>query len=239
MIAAHGFQASSSSSTIISASHFSVPLAEALVQKMAEFAENIENMPASFSLAPSVYFLISSREGISPTALRQMDVWKMFEYENAPLRTGDSRSYEELQESHHPDWHKPKTIAENLVALLIQQAGLMVADFLGTKAVEYDALNDAIKYARHHWRYLKPSRHYKELLLLWANFHSENTYREAVRDIRYLNAMKVLKTRFENGRCPILWNEVHQRKYYGRLYDLIAEWNKRPSERDFEQDKFE
>jgi hypothetical protein len=71
---------------------------------------------------------------------------------------------------------------------------------------------------------LKSSKHYKELLLLWANFHSENTYREAVRDIKYLNAMKVLKTRFENGRCPILWSEDPQRKYYSRLYDIIAEW---------------
>jgi hypothetical protein len=123
-----------------------------------------------------------------------------------------------------------------MVGGLIQQAGMIPASLDGKKVVYYDAALDII---RHHWRYLKSSKELRELILVLNSFHSKYTKFEAIGHKGYKRVMGSMKKDFEMGRCPDTWSPADQREYYGRLYDLIAEWNKRPSERDFEQDKFE
>ncbi len=233
-IAAHGFKLLTHLPLSVLGSRISPPLAEALVQRMCEFAQKFEGVPEYFSLASSVYFAITSEKGLSPNALRQMDVWKMFEYEDAPLKTGDARSYEDPREIRHPDWYKSKTIAETMVGLLIQQAGMMPTDLNGKEVEYYDIENPNFRFARHHWWFNKESILLKDLILL-GKIHNLYAYSEPFKPAFYREAMRSMKEGFELGQCPDTWSPTDKREYYSRLYDMIKEWS---LHRDISQDWF-
>ena len=235
-IADHGVKVFTYFPLSIEGTHFTPQLAEVFVRKMVQFAGNLKNIPSSFTISPGAYFAITSEEGISPQELDAMDIRKLFTFEHAPTLAGPIMS--SLRESigHHPDWRKPRVIAETMVGMLIQQAGMMPADLEGRDVEYYDIENPDFIYARHHWWFYKASILLKDLILL-GKFHNKYTYLEPYKPARYRAAMGSMKAGFEIGQCPDGWSSQEQVEYYSRLYDIIAEWNK--LDPDFEQEKFE
>jgi hypothetical protein len=145
-----------------------------------------------------------------------------------------------------------------MVELLISQAGMMPGDPFGrgTSKVEYYFVTDNPNapqcfYFRHHIDFYKyvfgdPSRRpsggenwWSWDLLLMGRYHFSRMMQESTKNLDYYSWARGLKNGFMHGRCPDYWTHNQKVKYYSRLYDIIAEWNKDPSERDFEQEKFD
>ena len=107
--------------------------------------------------------------------------------------------------------------------MLIQQAGMMPADLEGRDVEYYDISDPAFIFARHHWWFYKISILLKDLILL-GRLHNKYTYLEPYKPAFYREAMGSMKAGFIKGQCPDTWSPADKREYYGRLYDMIKEW---------------